>query len=186
MKALLTGQGDLADRVAGVLAAEGWLLTRAADAPSARLAGDETLLVTVAPDPAGDWGPALESVLLAPVRLAQALAAAQPDPSRDASGERRAPAQVVHVVHRRALVPGCADPVQAAATAALAAALREGALALAPRLRVNGLAVDQGADPAPALSWLLRAHAVTGQVLHLGPDPRPVTGWRREAGAADT
>jgi len=181
MQALLTGQGALADRLAQVLVAQGWDVARSATAAGAALAGGETLLVTVAPARATAWAPALDEVVQAPVALAQALAAAQPDPARDASGEVRAPAQVVHVLDRAALVPGCADPVLAAASAALVAALRDSALTLAPRLRVNGLAVAAGTDPGPALRWLLGAHAVTGQVPGLGPDPRPATLWRRPA-----
>lgn len=183
MQALLTGQGALADRLAQVLAAQGWAVARSPTAAGAELAGAETLLVTVAPAGVTGWAPALDERVQAPIALAQALAAAQPDPARDASGELRALAQVVHVLDRAALVPGCADPVLAGASAALVAALREGALTLAPRLRVNGLAVAAGADPGPALLWLLGAHAVTGQILGLGPAPRPATLWRRPATA---
>lgn len=181
MRALLTGGGERPDRLAEVLARLGWQVVRAPDAGTARLCGDEALLVTVAPDHAEDPAATLDEIALAPVRLAQALAAVQPVPVRDAAGELQAPAQVVHVLDRAALVPGCADLALATASAALVAAARVAALTLAPRLRVNILAIDATADPGPALGWLLSAHAVTGQTLHLGQDPRPATGWRRDA-----
>lgn len=183
MRALLTGQGALADALDRLLQAQGWQVRRAALATDARLAGDETLVLTVPPAATDDWQGAMAAGVLAPVRLAEALAAAQPAPQRDTSGELRAPAQVVHVIDRTALVPGAATPAHGAACAALVSVIRDQALRLAPRLRVNGMALDPASAPdaGPVLCWLLAAHAVTGQIPGLGPEPRPVTGWRRGA-----
>jgi hypothetical protein len=181
MRALVTGDGAQADRIAALIAAAGWQVARSTTATAARLAGDERLLITVPPAAVSGWQAALDEVALAPARLAQALAAGQPDPLRDASGELRAPGQVIHVLDPAALVPGCSAPAMVAATAALSAALREAALGLAPRLRVNALALGPDADVAPALAWLLGAHAVTGQVISVGADARPPTGWRHAA-----
>lgn len=181
MRALLTGQGPQADRIAALIAAAGWQVSRSATAMAAQLAGDERLLVTVPPLAAPGMQEALDEVVLAPLRLAQALAAAQPEPVRDAGGELRAPSQIIHLLDRAALVPGCADPAMVAAIAALAAALQDAALGLAPRLRVNALALAPAADPAPALTWLLSAHAVTGQLICVGDSARPSTEWRQAA-----
>jgi hypothetical protein len=157
MRALVNGTGAMADRLAGLLAADGWTLGPGADV---------ALAVIVPPAEAGDWPEALESTLLAPLRLMQALA--------DAGG----PAQVVIVLDHAALVPGCVPAPRLAATAALLAAMKDAALAHGPRLRVNVLAPGAGADPAPSLRWLIGAGAVTGQVLTPGPVPRPPTAWR--------
>lgn len=165
MRALLTGSGDMADRFALVLAAEGWAVDRAADAPAKGAA----LAVIVPPAGAADWPDVLESTLLAPVRLMQALAGAG------------RPAQVVVVVDHAALVPGCVPAPRLAATAALIAAMRDAVLTMAPVLRVNVLAIGDGADPAPSLRWLLAAEAVTGQIIAPGPAPRPPTLWRSPA-----
>lgn len=183
VRALVTGQGPLADRLAGLLDGAGYHVARATRAVAARLAGDEQVVVTVPPAAAVGWQDALDEILLAPVQLAQRLAAAQPEPVRDAAGDLSASAQMVFVLDRAALVPGCGNPALAAASAAAAAALRDVAITLAPRLRVNAVALDltMGADPGPALIWLLGARSVTGQIQGLGPDPRPATVWRHAA-----
>lgn len=186
-QALVTGTGPAADAVAAALAAQGWQLRRAETAVGAELAGSETLLACVAP--AG--GDAMAELCLAPARLAAAMAAHLPDPARDAGGELRASGQVLLVLARPALVPGLAPDGLAAAQAAALAWMRAAALSLAPRLRLNALALDPAApgDPAPLLAWLTAAHAVTGQVLCLGPEPRLAAPWlaagrRQPAGAA--
>lgn len=181
MRALLTGTGAQADRIAALIAAAGWQVTRSATAMAAQLAGDERLLVTMPPLAARSMQEALDEMVLAPLRLAQALATVQPEPVRDAGGELRAPGQILHLLDRSALVPGCADPALVAATAALTAALQATALGLAPRLRANALALAPDADPGPALTWLLSAHAVTGQVICPGGTARPPTEWRQAA-----
>lgn len=165
MRAVLTGSGNVADRLALVLVAEGWAVDRAADAPAEGAA----LAVIVSPAATADWSGTLESTLLAPVRLMQALAGA---------GQ---PAQVVIVVDHAALVPGCVPAPRLAATAALMAAMRDAVLTMAPALRVNVLALGEGADPAPSLRWLLGAEAVTGQIIAPGQTPRPPTLWRSPA-----
>lgn len=157
MRALVTGTGAMADRLADLLAAEGWALGPGADV---------SLAVIVPPADAGDWAEALESTLLAPVRLMQALA------------DARRPAQVVLVLDHAALVPGCVPAPRLAATAALLAAMKDAVLAHGPALRVNALALGDGADPAPSLRWLVGAGAVTGQIITPGPAPRPPTLWR--------
>lgn len=157
MRALVTGTGAMADRLADLLAAEGWALGPGADV---------SLAVIVPSADAGDWAEALESTLLAPVRLMQALA------------DARRPAQVVLVLDHAALVPGCVPAPRLAATAALLAAMKDAVLAHGPALRVNALALGDGADPAPSLRWLVGAGAVTGQIITPGPAPRPPTLWR--------
>lgn len=157
MRALVTGTGAMADRLADLLAAEGWALGPGADV---------SLAVIVPPAEAGGWPEALESTLLAPVRLMQALA------------DARRPAQVVLVLDHAALVPGCVPAPRLAATAALLAAMKDAVLAHGPALRVNALALGDGADPAPSLRWLVGAGAVTGQIITPGPAPRPPTLWR--------
>jgi NAD(P)-dependent dehydrogenase (short-subunit alcohol dehydrogenase family) len=147
----------MADQLAELLAADGWALGPGADV---------SLAVIVPPADAGDWADALESTLLAPVRLMQALA----DAGR--------PAQVVLVLDHAALVPGCVPAPRLAATAALLAAMKDAALTLAPGLRINALALGEGADPAPSLRWLVGAQAVTGQIIAPGLAPRPPTLWR--------
>lgn len=165
MRAVLTGSGQVADRLADVLAADGWAVDRAADSP----VEGASLAVIVPPAGAADWSGTLEATLLAPVRLMQALA------------DGGQPAQVVIVVDHAALVPGCVPGPRLAATAALMAAMRDAVLTLAPTLRINALALGDGADPAPSLRWLLAAQAVTGQILAPGPAPRPPTLWRSPA-----
>lgn len=157
MRALLTGTGAMADRLADLLAAEGWALGPGADV---------SLAVIVPPADAGDWAEALESTLLAPLRQMQALA----DAGR--------PAEVVLVLDHAAMVPGCVPAPRLAATAALLAAMKDAVLTHGPALRVNALALGDGADPAPSLRWLVGAGAVTGQIVAPGPAPRPPTLWR--------
>ena len=157
MRALVTGSGEMADRLAALLAADGWDVGQG---------GDVSLAVIVPPADAGDWSQALEATLLAPVRLMQALAQAG------------RPAVVVIVVDHAAMVPGCVPAPRLAATAALVAAMKDAVLAHGPALRVNLLALGEGADPAPSLRWLIAAGSVTGQIVTPGPAPRPPTLWR--------
>jgi hypothetical protein len=160
MRALVTGTGPLADRLAGLLATDGWALGPGADV---------SLAVIVPPAEAGDWAEALESTLLAPVRQIQALA----DAGR--------PTQVVIVLDHAALVPGCVPAPRLAATAALLAAMKDAVLTHGPAMRINALALSEGADPAPSLRWLIGAGAVTGQIITPGLAPRPPTLWRSPA-----
>lgn len=169
-QALVTGGGPLAAVVAEVLAASGWTVRQGIEGPAA---GD-TLVVAVALP---------EVTHLA--ALARGLADQLPAPARDATGELRAPGQLVLILDSAAQVPGL-GPVDAAV--AQAAALRwlpEAALTMAPHLRVNALVCGAGlsaADLTPVLAWLTSAHAVTGQVLSLGPAPRMATPWRGATG----
>lgn len=184
LQACLAGDGPLADRLAAVLDQDGWATQRLTLSASATPTAGATLLVIAPSDGAGqDWHAVLDRIVVQPVRLIQALAARQPDPAMDASGEQRAPAQVIVMLDKAALVPGCAPPARIAAMAALRAATKDAALALAPGLRVNAIAIgsDGTDDPAPSMRWLIRAHAVTGQIIEPGAPVRPATPWRKDA-----
>jgi hypothetical protein len=176
-RALVTGHGPAADAAAEALSACGWEVSRGDD-----LAISPALLVTVPPVPgavaSADRAALLAQAVLAPMALAEALAKMQPPP--DAAENAMASAQVIHLIDRAALVPGCADPAHAAVSAALAALVADGALRLAPALRVNGLALPLAAPGAllEPLRWLTGAAAVSGRILPLGEAPRPQTEWR--------
>ena len=123
MRAVVSGTGDKAGRVAGLLAADGWAVGPGEDV---------SLAVIVPPAAAGDWAEALESTVMAPVRQIQALA------------EAGHPVQVVLVLDHAALVPGCVPAPRLAATAALLAAMKDAVLAHGPSLRINALALGEG------------------------------------------
>lgn len=168
--AKIHGAGPLADRLAR-------LLTEMKIGPE--------LAVWVAPEPRGDTPEAaLQHLYLTPLRLVEALAARLPEAARDAEGEPVAGQQVLLLVDRALLVTGSGFPAHRAAAAALLAWVEEAALRLAPRLRLNVLALSL-ADPPdlrPALSWLTGRAVVTGQVLKLGPAPPSPAPFRSDTG----
>jgi len=175
--ALVAGHGPAAEAVAEALRACGWHVTFGDD-----VAMCPALLVTVPPAPAtvapADRASLVAKAVLEPMALAEELARIQPRP--DSAARAMASAQVIHLIDSSAMVPGCADPVHTAVAAALAALLADGALRLAPVLRVNGLALPLGApgDLREPLGWLTGAAAVSGRILQLGEAPRPQTEWR--------
>lgn len=177
--AQVTGTGAAADAVALALRALGWDVV----IETGFVAG-AVLLVTVPPPPAAvvpaDRGELLARAVAGPMALAEGFAATQPQAGFDAAGALSSPAQVIHLIDRAALVPGCADPAHGTVAAALAAEVAAGALRLAPAVRVNGLAVllDQPGDLLEPLRWLTGTASVSGQILPVGAPPRPSTAWR--------
>jgi NAD(P)-dependent dehydrogenase (short-subunit alcohol dehydrogenase family) len=137
------------------------------------------------------WDRALESNLRAPVALTQDFAAQAPAPAKDARGEPVAQAVVVNMIDQRVrkLTPEFLS--YTLAKSGLWTFTRTAAQALAPRVRVNGIGpgptlrggrqsaedfarqraatvLQRGADSediTAALAYLLRARAVTGQLL---------------------
>jgi len=146
------------------------------------------------------WDRHMESNLRAPFVLMQEMARTIPDPEIDAAGEPRARGLVVNMIDQRVrkLTPDFAS--YTIAKMGLWALTRTAAQALAPRVRVNAIGpgptlqghrqsaqhfarqraatvLGRGADEADitaALSYLLGARAVTGQLIcvdggqHLG------------------
>ncbi|HWF00931.1 MAG TPA: SDR family oxidoreductase [Caulobacteraceae bacterium] len=129
-----------------------------------------------------EWDAAMSANLRAPVLLAQAFAAALPD---------GAEGQIVNLIDQRVLKPTPQFFSYAVSKAALWAATRMLAQALAPRIRVNGIApgptlrsihqseaafdaergavlLGHGASPeeiGQALVYLIDARSVTGQMI---------------------
>ena len=146
------------------------------------------------------WDRHIESNLRAPFVLIQDFAAQVPDPLTDAGGEPVAAGLVVNMIDQRVwkLTPEFTS--YTIAKMGLWALTRTAAQGLAPRVRVNGIGpgptlrggrqseshfarqraatvLGRGADPGDitaALSYLLSARAVTGQMIavdggqHLG------------------
>lgn len=159
----------------------------AAEAAALALSGLESagLTLWVAPTPLADEGAlaaqaALEALYLAPLRLAERLIADLPEPLRDASGEPVAQRQLLLLVERRLLASGSGRVAERAAMAALLAWVEEAALSLAPKLRLNVLALPLETPPdlAPSLGWLCNRAVVTGQVVKLGPPPPSTAPFR--------
>ena len=137
------------------------------------------------------WDRHMGSNLRAPFVLTQALAAQAPEPEADADGEPVARALVVNMVDQRVRKPTPEFMTYTLAKFGLWALTRTAAQALAPRVRVNAIGpgptlrgarqseghfarqraatiLRRGADPGDicaALSYLLDAKAVTGQLL---------------------
>lgn len=137
------------------------------------------------------WDRHLESNLRAPFVLTQAFAAQAPDAATDAQGEPVATSLVVNMLDQRIrkLTPEFMS--YTIAKMGLWAFTRTAAQSLAPRVRVNGIGpgptmrggrqsedhfarqraatvLGRGSDPediCAALAYLLRAKAVTGQVI---------------------
>lgn len=137
------------------------------------------------------WDRHIESNLRAPFVLTQCFAAQAPDPLRDANGEPVAQALVVNMIDQRVrkLTPEFAS--YTIAKMGLWAMTRTAAMALAPRVRVNGIGpgptlrggrqsdedfaeqraatvLERGSDSkdiTAALVYLLSAKALTGQLL---------------------
>lgn len=137
------------------------------------------------------WDRHMESNLRAPFVLTQALAAQMPEPETDADGEPVARGLVVNMIDQRVrkLTPEFMS--YTIAKMGLWALTRTAAQALAPRIRVNAIGpgptlqghrqsdghfrrqrratvLERGAgeqDVTAALAYLLRARAVTGQLI---------------------
>lgn len=146
------------------------------------------------------WDRHMDSNLRAPFVLTQALAAQVPDPVPDARGEPVAQGLVINMVDQRVRKLTPEFMTYTLAKAGLWTLTRTAAQALAPRVRVNAIGpgptlqghrqsdshfrrqrentiLTRGADAGDitaALSYLLRARAVTGQLIcvdggqHLG------------------
>ncbi len=201
MRAFVVGDdGALIEAVVADLRAMGADVLRGGD-PAGR-----DLLVTVssvaafdtldAPDAAA-WQRTVIEPLDRALTLGARFAAAAPAPERDATGEPRAMAQIIHVIDQ---VPDIAAPRHAGmavAAASLVAMTRIGAHQMAPRVRVNAIvpsrrgagirggaeetdptAQDRRLDPVPGvllptLRYLVEMPAITGQILELGGAARP-------------
>lgn len=150
---------------------------------------DAVLLVTVSTSPpanAAGTGERLHRIQRAVARFHDAAA----DPARDATGEWRTQASVIHVVDHPVASATSRDAAFAEFADAMASLVRRSAVELAPRLRVNGLMpqralgdrgqasqADRSAEtpriaarPAivrPTLKYLATMSAITGQVLSL-------------------
>ncbi len=148
------------------------------------------------------WDRHLESNLRAPFVLMQALAAQAPDPVPDATGEPVAQALIVNMIDQRVWKLTPEFMTYTIAKSALWTLTRTAAQALAPRVRVNAIGpgptlrgarqteghfarqraatvLERGADPADicaALSYLVDARAVTGQMIAV--DGGQHLGWR--------
>ena len=148
------------------------------------------------------WDRHLESNLRAPFVLTQALAAQAPDVATDANGEAVAQALVVNMLDQRVrkLTPEFSS--YTIAKMGLWALTQTAAQALAPKVRVNAIGpgptiighrqsqehfdrqrrntiLERGSNPSDitaALSYLLNAPAVTGQLLCV--DGGQHLGWR--------
>lgn len=137
------------------------------------------------------WDRHFGSNLRAPFVLTQHFAAQAPEPERDARGEPVARALVVNMIDQRVRKPTPEFMTYTLAKFGLWALTRTAAQALAPRVRVNAIGpgptlrgarqseshfarqreatiLQRGADEGDicaALSYLLEAKAVTGQLL---------------------
>lgn len=137
------------------------------------------------------WDRHIESNLRAPMVLTQAFAAQVPDPVPDAQGEPVAQGLVVNMIDQRVLKLTPEFMSYTIAKMGLWALTRTAAQALAPRVRVNGIGpgptlqggrqsdshfarqraatvLERGANPddiTAALSYLIDARAVTGQMI---------------------
>ena len=137
------------------------------------------------------WDRAMESNLRAPFVLTQRFAEQVPDPTRDARNEPVAQGCVINMIDQRVrkLTPAFAS--YTIAKSGLWVMTRTAAQGLAPRIRVNGIGpgptlrgdrqtekdfasqraatvLERGADEddiCGALVYLLRAKAVTGQLI---------------------
>ncbi|MAQ46843.1 MAG: short chain dehydrogenase [Confluentimicrobium sp.] len=137
------------------------------------------------------WDRHMESNLRAPFVLTQHFAEQAPEPEQDAGGEPRARALVVNMIDQRVrkLTPEFMS--YTLAKMGLWALTRTSAMGLAPRVRVNAIGpgptlkgarqsethfanqraatiLERGSDPediCAALAYLLRARAVTGQLI---------------------
>jgi NAD(P)-dependent dehydrogenase (short-subunit alcohol dehydrogenase family) len=137
------------------------------------------------------WDRHLESNLRAPFVLIQNFAAQVPDPLPDAAGEPVAQGLVVNMIDQRVLKLTPEFMTYTLAKMGLWALTRTAAMALAPRVRVNGIGpgptlqggrqsrdhfsrqraatvLKRGANPADitaALGFFLDSPAVTGQMI---------------------
>jgi NAD(P)-dependent dehydrogenase (short-subunit alcohol dehydrogenase family) len=137
------------------------------------------------------WDRHIESNLRAPVVLTQAFAAQAPDPLPDAAGEPVAQALVVNMIDQKVRKLTPEHMSYTIAKMGLWAFTRTAAQALGPRVRVNAIGpgptlqgarqpdahyaaqrsatiLRRGSNPADicaALSFLMEAPAVTGQLL---------------------
>ncbi|AJE49011.1 SDR family oxidoreductase [Celeribacter indicus] len=137
------------------------------------------------------WDRHFDSNLRAPFVLTQHFAAMAPEPLRDPSGRPRAQALVVNMIDQRVLKLTPLFMSYTLAKSALWTFTRTAAQALAPKVRVNAIGpgptlrgarqsevdfdaqraatlLERGSDPSDivsALDYLIRAPAVTGQIL---------------------
>ncbi|MCK8483196.1 SDR family oxidoreductase [Aliiroseovarius sp. S2029] len=137
------------------------------------------------------WDRHMSSNLRAPFFLMQAFAVQAPRATRDGTGESRAQALVVNMLDQRVQKPTPEFMTYSLAKNALWSLTRTGAQALAPHVRVNGIApgttligarqsqshfegqrsgslLQRGAnveDITAALAFFLNAPAVTGQMI---------------------
>lgn len=174
------------------------LVSRAAEA----VGGPFTLLVNNAsifePDSVTDgtresWDRAIGSNLRAPVKLTQDFAAQAPEAGTDENGEPRAAACVVNMIDQRVWRPTPFFMSYTIAKMGLWAFTRTAAMALAPRIRVNGIGpgptmvnerqaddhfakqrrnviLGRGAHPSDicaGVRFLISADSMTGQMLAL-------------------
>ena len=162
------------------------------------------------------WDRHIGSNLRAPFVLSQAFAAQAPDARRDAAGEPVAAGLIVNMVDQRVLKPTPEFMTYSLAKAGLWALTRTLAQALAPRIRVNAIGpgptirghrqsedhfarqraatiLGRGADAGDivaALTYLLEARAVTGQLIcvdggqHLQWRTQDVLGLEQDDAAA--
>ena len=148
------------------------------------------------------WDSHIGSNLRAPFVLTQALAAQAPDPAEDENGEPVAQALVVNMLDQRVHKLTPHFMTYTIAKMGLWAFTRTAAQALAPKVRVNGIGpgptlqgarqsdehfaaqraatiLGRGADEGDivgALSYLLHARAVTGQMIAV--DGGQHLGWK--------
>lgn len=174
------------------------LIARAAEA----VGGPLTVLVNNAsifePDTVSDatresWDRAIGSNLRAPVKLTQDFAAQAPEVEIDENGEPRAAACVVNMIDQRVWRPTPFFMSYTIAKMGLWAFTRTAAMALAPRVRVNGIGpgptmvnerqadehfakqrqnviLERGAHPSDicaGVRFLISADSMTGQMIAL-------------------
>jgi len=166
------------------------LVARSAEA----LGGPLTLLVNNAsifePDSIEDgtresWDRAIGSNLRAPVKLTQDFAAQAPEAEIDANGEPRAAACVINMIDQRVWRPTPFFMSYTVAKMGLWAFTQTAAMALAPRVRVNGI------GPGPTLvnerqadeHFARQRHSV---ILNRGPHPEDICAGVRFLISADS
>jgi NAD(P)-dependent dehydrogenase (short-subunit alcohol dehydrogenase family) len=132
------------------------------------IATDVARSETAPRDEPADWTAQVQTNLRAPLVLAQRFASALPPAAEGAI------VTLLNDRHAAAADPWLASSVVRPALANLTRTL---ALALAPRVRVNGLRIGRGAateEIVRAARFILAAPAMTGQIIALGAAPVPV------------